>query len=232
MAGDFFLIREIECIIKLKGGVILNPDNLDEIIKKYSEALMEMGDVYGGEVPRETKKDAESVSKTDSDEPYRETATESQETKKSANAINTAAETQKNTLPEASDDTVNTAPAVREPTVSFPEGEATSSATFFTRVFTAEGAYPVEGAKVVVYRGDNVYAFLETDGEGRTKAVKLPAFPENNSLEEDNRYQSIEYFADVFARGFVTQKGLLVSSVGGSDIVLNVLMIPEEEGRG
>lgn len=232
MAGDFFLIREIECIIKLKGGVILNPDNLDEIIKKYSEALMEMGDAYGGEVPRETKKDAESVSKTDSDEPYRETTTESQETKKTANAINTAAETQKNTLPEASDDTVNTAPAVREPTVSFPEGEATSSATFFAGVFTAENAYPVEGAKVVVYRGDNIYAFLETDGEGRTKKIKLPAFKESNSLDENSEYQSIDYMADVFATGFIPQKELLVSSVGGSDIVLNVLLIPEEEGLG
>ena len=186
-----------------------------------------MGQTYGEEEPLIIGSDSAELPKTASDETFNGAATESENEENTANARETALQTPKNAAPE-----VDTSPAVKEPAVSFPEGEATSSATFFARVFTAENAYPIEGAKVVVYRGDNIYAFLETDGEGRTKTVKLPAFEESNSLEEDNRYQSIDYFADVFAAGFVTQKALLVSSVGGSDIVLNVLMIPEEEGLG
>ncbi len=226
MAGDFFCFREIECIIKLKGGIILNPDNLDENIKKYSEALVEMGQTYGGEVPLERERGAEKAPKTDSEESSEKPTNDSPAEEEVAKPAKMDEE------PPKSDDSedIDTTPAVKEPSVTFPQGEATSSATFLARVFTAENAYPIEGAKIVVYRGDNIYAFLETDSEGKTKTVRLPAFKESNSLEEDSQYQSIDYSADAFAEGFKAQKGLLVSSVGGSDIVLNVLMIPEGEG--
>lgn len=193
---------------------------------------MEMGQTYGGEVPIETQKTVKNAAEADSEDASEGTTTESPKEENTPKTPKTAQTAPKNASPETENESINTSPAVRAPEVSFPEGEATSSASFFARVFTAENAYPIEGAKVVVYRGDNIYAFVETDSEGRTKTVSLPAFEESNSLEEDNSRQSIDYYADVFSAGFVTQKGLLVSAVGGSDIVLNVLMIPEEEEIG
>lgn len=200
-------------------------EDFDEIIRKYSEKLKKMGDAYGGEAPAEAP---EKASESENEEISQETTTES---KKEENAVfdgETKEETAKKE--ESEDENAETeSEEPKAPKVTFPEGEATSSADFFARVFTGEGAYPVKAARVVVYRGDNIYAFLETDGEGSTKRVKLPAFKESNSLDPDSENRSLEYLADVFAEGFTAQKGLVVSAVGGSEIVLNVLLVPEEE---
>jgi len=208
----------------------LSPENLDELIKKYSEALVEMGQTYGGEVPLERAETAEKEPKSENEAVSDIATTDSDDNEKPLSAPETATEAAEIELTGEEDDPVNTEPAVKAPSVNFEEGEATSSATFFARVFTGEGAYPVKEARVVVYRGDNIYAFLETDAEGKTKTVRLPAFEESNSLESDNENRSIDYFADIFAQGFDVQKGLLISAVGGSDIVLNVLVVPEKEG--
>lgn len=193
------------------------------MIKKYSQSLVEMGLIYGGEV----QKDGVTPPKTENKSASEEMISSSDKTENTQKEPETATKTAKNTSIEVED--VNTDPAVSPPTVDFPEGEANSSAVFSAAVFSGAEAYPVANAKVVVYRGDNIYAFVTTDGNGKTKSVKLPAFDVANSLESDNPRRSIDYFADVFAEGFITQKGLLVSAVGGSDILLNVLMIPEEE---
>lgn len=193
------------------------------MIKKYSESLVEMGVIYGGEI----EKEREISPKTENESSSEEATTSSAETENNENAQEMSAETTKNTSIEVED--VNTDPAVGPPSVNFPEGEATSFANFTAAVFSGEEAYPVAGAKVVVYREDNIYAFLTTDENGRTEAVRLPAFPESNSLESDNPRSSIDYFADIFAEGFIARKALLVSAVGGSDILLKVIMIPEEE---
>lgn len=193
------------------------------MIKKYSQFLVEMGMTYGGEA----KKEPAEPPKTENESTSEEVTTSSKETQNAEDAAETAAETPKNTSIEVED--VNTYPAVSPPAVSFAEGDATSLAPFVAVVYSGEGAYPVAGARVVVYRGDNIYAFLTTDENGRTKTARLPAFPEGNSLESDNPEQSIDYYADVFAEGFVTRRGLLVSAVGGSDILLKAVMIPEEE---
>lgn len=186
-----------------------------------------MGSVYGGEAEKETPSDtSDEAEETTSDEE----GNESPEREKEPSEPISEKERVKN---EGSDtENAEAESAARPPSVLMPEGEATSSATFFARVFTGEGSYPVQGAKVVLYRGDNIYSFLETDENGRTKTVKLPAFAESNSLEPDNENQSISYNADVFAESFTPQKGLLVSAVGGSEIVLNVLLVPQEERLG
>ncbi len=203
----------------------MSMEELDEIIKSYSEKLKQMGDAYGGEAPRE---EAEKASESENEETLQEVTTESLAEENYANSTETAeSEGENGELREEA--AVNTEPAAGPPVVAFPEGEATSSADFFARVFTGEGAYPVASAKVVVYRGDNIYAFLETDKEGSTKRVKLPAFKQENSLDPDSENRSLEYLADVFASGFTAQKELVVSAVGGSEIVLNVLLVPEEE---
>ena len=206
-----------------KGGVIISIENHDEMIKKDSQSLVEMGEIYGGEA----KKYATKPPKSQNESVYEETTTSSGESRNIVNSPETTTETQKNSSIEVED--VNTTPSEGPPEVSFPEGEATDFAPFVAVVFSGEEAYPVAGARIAVYREDNIYAFLTTDENGRTASVRLPAFPESNSLESENPRRSIDYFADVFAEGFITRKGLLVSAVGGSDILLKVIMIPEEE---
>ena len=209
-----------------KGGIIISIEDIDEMIKKYSQSLVEMGLIYGGEV----EKDVAMLPNAENESTSEEAMSSSSEAANPSKAPETVAETAKNTSIEVED--VNTDPAVSPPSARFPEGEATSAAAFSAAVFSGAQAYPVANARVVVYRGDNIYAFVTTDGNGKTKTVSLPAFDESNSLESDNPRRSIDYLADVFAEGFIAQKGLLVSAVGGSDILLNVLMIPEEERIG
>lgn len=102
----------------------------------------------------------------------------------------------------------------------------TAYATFSARVFTGNNAYPVENAKVLVVKDDKLYTFLTTDRDGATKKVRLPAFPESNSLDPDSENQRVNYTGEVYATGFTPKKGLLISAVGGSDVVLDVQMTP------
>ena len=104
--------------------------------------------------------------------------------------------------------------------------EMTAYATFSARVFTGNNAYPVENAKVLVVKDDRLYTFLTTDRDGATKKVRLPAFPESNSLDPDSENQQANYTGEVYATGFTPKKGLLISAVGSSDVVLDVQMTP------
>ena len=102
----------------------------------------------------------------------------------------------------------------------------TGYATFSARVFTGNNAYPVKDAKVLVVKDDTLFTFLVTDRDGVTKKVRLPSFPEDNSLNPDSNMQRVNYTGEVYATGFTPKKGLLISAVGGSDIVLDVQMTP------
>ena len=102
--------------------------------------------------------------------------------------------------------------------------------TFVARVFSGGGAYPVPEAKVVLYRGDTLEAFLTTDRSGETPQIKITSYPEKNSLEPLSDEQRLNYSADVFADGFTEKRNLLISAVGGADVVLNVELVPESEG--
>jgi len=206
----------------------MNKENLDDIIKRYTEELEKMGQTYGGEA----EKVAAVPPKTENEEISADATTDSPEEENAANEAETVQITAENDEVGAENADVNTDPAVNEPAAENAQSEATSFADFSAVVFSGEEAYPVEGARVVVYRDDNIYAFLQSDSNGRTKKIQLPAFDKQNSLEPDNPESNIDYFADVFAEGFITQKGLLVSSVGGSEILLRVLMVPEEERIG
>lgn len=206
----------------------MKEESFDDIIKKYTEELELMGQTYGGEDVKETV----TPPKTENEAASEEVATDSEEEENTANEPETAQITAENgEIGDESAD-VNTDPAVNEPAKENAQSEATSFADFSAVVFSGEGAYPVEGARVVVYRDDNIYAFLQSDENGRTKKVQLPAFDKENTLTPDNPESNIDYFADVFAEGFIAQKGLLVSSVGGSEILLRVLLVPEEERIG
>lgn len=104
--------------------------------------------------------------------------------------------------------------------------EMTDYATFSARVFTGNNAYPIENAKVLVVRDDKLYTYLTTDKDGVTKKIRLPSFPESNSLNPESDERSVRYTGEVYATGFTPKKDLLISAVGGSDIVLDVQMTP------
>lgn len=109
------------------------------------------------------------------------------------------------------------------------EEDMENYASFRARVFSGLEAYPVEKAKVIIYKNDILYAFLLTDKNGETEQIKIEAYPEKNSLEPLSDEQRIDYSADIYAEGFTKQENLLVSAVGGSEIVLNMELIPESE---
>ncbi|MBE6775196.1 MAG: hypothetical protein E7543_03290 [Ruminococcaceae bacterium] len=113
-----------------------------------------------------------------------------------------------------------------EEIISEEEPEATDFATFSARVFTGNNAYPIENAKVLVVKDDTLYTYLTTDRDGTTKKIRLPALPEADSLNPESEKRSVSYTGEVYATGFTPRKGLLVSAVGGSDIVLDVQMTP------
>lgn len=102
-------------------------------------------------------------------------------------------------------------------------------AYFSARVFTGNNAFPIENARVLVIRNGKLFSFLSTDSNGVTKRIKLPSFPESNSLDPESTEQYIEYTGEVYAKGFTPKKNLLISAVGGSDIILDVQMTPVEE---
>lgn len=206
----------------------MNTEDFDDIIKKYTQTLEMMGQTYGGEA----EKVVETPPKTENEETLENEASYSPEEENAAPEAEIDETPTENEDVSAENENIDTEPAVNEPATESAQSEATSFASFTAVIFSGEGAYPVEGARVVVYRDDNIYAFLETDENGTTKKVRLPAFEMENSLESENPDQSIDYFADVFAEGFTSQKGLLVSSVGGSEILLRVLMVPEDERIG
>ena len=104
-----------------------------------------------------------------------------------------------------------------------------STANFFARVFSGESAFPVLGAKVLLKRNDELYKVLTTSASGETRKIKIASYKKENSLRADGENQRYDYLADVYADGFVTQKDLLVSAVGESEIILTVQMIPVSE---
>ena len=103
------------------------------------------------------------------------------------------------------------------------------TAVFYARVFTGDSAYPLKGAKVVLRRDGQLTAFLISDKNGETPKVKIPAYPKENSLEPFSENQRLDYLADVYMTGFTTRKDLLVSAVGGAEVVLDVQMSPVSE---
>lgn len=170
------------------------------MIKRYSEELMDFAGKHNTEALVMKKKPAEEIAAEEKTE--------------------TAEVIQEVTLSEKHSGTKEI-PA---------EEEMESFAYFRGRVFTGGEAYPIEKAGVTLYKNDLLYAFLVTDKNGETARVKIEAFPEKNSLEPLSDEQSTEYRADVFAEGFIPREGLLVSAVGGSEIVLETELTPESEG--
>ncbi len=191
--------------------------NLDKLIEEYSKKLMDS-------IPEEQ------LRKSSINTEPTVTVKEEQQT-----AESTAEESPAEDIPEE-----NEAAPAKEERVEEEKEEGTiipdvdtdpeNYSTFVARVFSGGGAYPVPEAKVVLYRGDTLEAFLTTDKSGETPQIKIASYPEKNSLEPLSDEQRLNYSADVFADGFTEKKNLLISAVGGADVVLNVELTPESEG--
>lgn len=115
------------------------------------------------------------------------------------------------------------------PVSDLPLADPQSFALFTAKVYSGSQAYPVPNAKISIYLDGKLHAFLITDENGSTKQIKLEAYPQLNSFIPDSTEQTIDYTADIFAKGFAERKGLLVSAVGGSDILLSTELTPLSE---
>lgn len=188
--------------------------SLEEMIKSYSDELMDYARAHNSESL--VMKGPPSEGTTEASEVPEETAEVPMQ-----NAEEVYEE------PEQRDEAENMENDILREIPS--EEDMESYALFKGRVFTGFGAFPVENAKVILYRNDVLYAFLTTDKSGETPTIKLESFPEGNSLEPLSDEQRTDYSADVYADGFTEKKNLLVSAVGGSEAVLDVELTPEGE---
>ena len=84
-------------------------------------------------------------------------------------------------------------------------------------------------AKISIYLDGKLHAFLITDENGSTKQIKLESYPAVNNFIPDNTQQTLDYSADIFAEGFTEKRGLLVSAVGDSQILLDAELTPLSE---
>ncbi len=191
---------------------------LDELISKYTNDLIKLKEKWhnlGIETEKSITPDiTEKAEDITSPEPIAtETDNESAED-----------DTPDDTAIVPEEDSTNISPADDIP-LSDPE----NFAMFSARIFTGNQAYPIANAKVSVYLDGKLHSFLITDENGETKKVKLESFPETNSFIPESTNQALDYSADIYADGFAERKGLLVSAVGGSDILLNVQLTPLSE---
>ena len=184
--------------------------DLDELISKYTSDLVKLKEKWSkwGIVTE----NAPPAEKTEAN-----TNEESPETYDSSKPQDTAAD------PEASDK-----PNI-SPSEEIPLADPENFAYFSAKVFSGNRAYPVANAKVSVYLDGKLHIFLITDENGETKRVKLQSSPATNAFIPENTQQVLDYTAEIHAEGFATEKNLLVSAVGGSDILLTAEMTPLPE---
>jgi hypothetical protein len=115
------------------------------------------------------------------------------------------------------------------PTKELPLARPENFALFTAKVYSGRQSYAVPDAKISIYLDGKLHAFLITDENGATKQIKLESYPAINNFIPDNTEQTLDYSADIFAEGFAERKGLLVSAVGGSEILLNAELTPLSE---
>lgn len=221
--------------------------DLDLLISKYSKDLMEMKSKWS-QWGIEVEEKVEDVKENDKD--MLEAASENASSKSSTdateeNALNEAiaASLDIEEKPNAAQNVDSTQEMSEENSIGGDEETSTNErenaeseeevtggvAGFSARVFTGEDAYPVENAKVLIYKDKKLFHFLLTDENGNTPRVEIAAAPSENALIPNSENQQIDYLAEVFADGFTPQRDLLVSAVGGTDILLPVQLIPISE---
>ena len=189
-------------------------NDLDLLINKYTDDLIKLKDKWS-----ESGIITEEASIPDEEE-AEETATEESED-------NIPVETEEiieDTAVKPDEDKENIS-LISDIPIANPE----NFALFTAKVYSGNQAYAVPDAKISVYLDGKLYAFLITDENGSTRQIKLESYPKLNSFIPESDEQTVDYSADVFADGFIERKGLLVSAVGGSDILLNTELTPLSE---
>ncbi len=198
----------------------------ENMIKRYSEELLKMNREKALPDPSAEM----SLSVFAQAEPEESEDKEETETDTEAEADEAAPEEKRQDISDIPG--IESADFYQEDKDSFPPftlDEPTDFAYFRARVFTGNNAYPIENARVLVIKDGKLFTFLSTDSDGITKKVKLPSYPEINSLEPESDEQYVQYTAEVYAKGFTPKKNLLVSAVGGSDVILDVQLTPLDE---
>ncbi len=217
--------------------------DFDFLISKYSDDLMRMKEKWSkwGIVTEEKKEEAKneeapeeaaiSVAALTETVPKEITAEKQAEEREEKDEYSpTGEEESGDALPiEASNEPEAQPEPVKTPYSALPKAAPENYAYFTARVFTGEQAYPVESAKVLLYLDGNLHTFLITNASGETPRVKIESAPAENALIPNSNNQELDYSADVYAAGFQEKKGLLVSAVGDSDIILTVQLIPLPE---
>lgn len=198
---------------------------LDSLIEKYSGELIKLGEQYGymKEESREEYEDdgkSEEITLTDKAE---NGAAEQPEESLDGNLYSRQ---ENSVMPENVTEETDREKESEKEISPYPIENPENYATFKAVIFTAQGALPVEGAKVTVKRKDELHAFLITNGSGETKTVKLEAYPERNSLEPLNPDKQMLYTADIKADGFEDKTDLPVYATGGSQIILQEYLVP------
>ena len=180
---------------------------LDDLISKYTEDLISLRNKWkdlGIAPPEEKPAEAEESPAAADSEPAE---------KDYANEADT---------PEEKAETLTV-------TDDIPVASPENFAYFSAGVYSGNQAYAVPGAKISIYLDGKLHAFLITDENGKTKKLRLRSFPTINSFIPESQQQRVDYYADIYAEGFTEKKGLLVSAVGGSDILLNAELTPLSE---
>ena len=195
--------------------------DLDELISKYTDDLIKLKDKWSqwGIVTEETKP-------IETEPPTEDELTEMPTEEIIDEPLE---ESQQEPLQE---DTAVKPDEEREnisPTSELPLANPKNFALFTAKVYSGNQAYAVPNAKISIYLDGKLHAFLITDENGATKQIKLESYPKINSFIPESDEQTIDYYADVFAEGFTERKGLLVSAVGGSDILLSTELTPLSE---
>ena len=111
-----------------------------------------------------------------------------------------------------------------EPPPTPPESDYVGYLRVF--VFTADGAEPLTGARVVVSRQDEVYANLETDRDGYTPVIPLPSVDPALSQRPGNPAPYTTYDIRVEANGFQPARYANVPVYGNNYVTQPAAMRP------
>lgn len=201
-------------------------NELDKLISKYADDLIKLKNKWSEwgiiteESPPENTEETETPTEIIADPPADTSVQDSYNAPEEAEQEDTF------------DDTVIKPDQEQEnisPTSDLPLANPENFALFTAKVYSGNQAYAVPDAKISIYLDGKLHAFLITDENGATKQIKLESYPKINSFIPESQEQTIDYSADIFADGFNERKGLLVSAVGGSEILLNAELTPLSE---
>ena len=115
-----------------------------------------------------------------------------------------------------------------------------SSGTLAVQTYIAGGAIPLEDANVIISKdnpagGEELIKILQTDANGKTETVELPAPPAVNSQSPGNGRKYYTYNIRIDHPGYYTVENRNVPVFAGNKSIQPIEMIPlpygEEKGK-